>query len=591
MNSRRLLPFALLPGLCLVAAPKPAPFADLLHRCYEEYLALYPIEAGINGDTDPRFQAMWPDDLSPAWRARVQAWSAKYQAELARVDKSKLSASERLSYDSLRFSLRIRAEATRRPLHLLPVNQFSCATLTFAQMGSGAFIHPFKTAQDYRDFLGRAKGFSAWVDQAIANMKEGMARQVVQPRVLMERVLPQLANLMKSEAEGNILFDPLKALPAGLDDAAKAKLAADYRAGINGIARPAYARLHAFIQDTYLPACGTHSGLGALKGGPEAYRTLVRLQTTTNLSPDQIHALGLQEVTRIQGEMEAVKTQVGFQGTLPQFLAFVATDPKFTPFKTEQEVLDAYRAMETKVNAAIPKLFGAVPKTPFQIRATEAFRAATASVEYIAGAADGSRPGTFYVPIVEATQMRTPRMGSLFLHEAIPGHHFQLSLAMENQALPRFRRTDGNNAFVEGWALYTERLGFDLGLYEDPYQAFGMLLADLHRAIRLVVDTGLHAKGWSREQALAYAAGLEGGRPEAQIPEIERYMAYPGQALGYKVGQLKFLELRAFGERTLGKAFPLRDFHDEILREGALPLAVVDAHLRQWILGKAPQKR
>lgn len=589
----RLHPLALLtvPALTLAAAPKPAPFADLLHRCYEEYLTLYPIEAGINGDTDPRFQGMWPDDLSPAWRARVQAWSRKYQAELARVDRSNLSTSERLSYDSLRFSLRIRAEATHRPLHLLPINQISCQTLTFAQMGSGAFIHPFKTEQDYRDFLGRAKGFSAWVDQAIANMKEGMAEGIVPPRILMTRVLPQLADLMKPEAEGNILFDPLKALPAGLDDAAKAKLAADYRAGLNGIARPAYARLHAFIQDVYLPACGTHSGLGALKGGPEAYRTLVRLQTTTDLTPDQIHALGLREVARIQGEMEAVKAQVGFQGTLPQFLAFVATDPKFTPFKMEREVLDTYRAMEAKVNAAIPKLFGHVPKTGFEIRATEAFRAASASVEYIAGAADGSRPGTFYVPIVDATRMRTPRMGSLFLHEAIPGHHFQLSLAMENLALPRFRRTDGNNAFVEGWALYSERLGFDLGLYDDPYQAFGMLLADMHRAIRLVVDTGLHAKGWTREKALGYAAELEGGSPEAQIPEIERYMANPGQALGYKLGQLKFLELRAFGEKILGQAFPLRDFHDEVLREGALPLAVLDAHLREWVRGKAPKKR
>jgi uncharacterized protein (DUF885 family) len=591
MTPLRRLPLLLLPGLCLVAAPTPAGFPDLLHRCYEEYLTLYPIEAGINGDTDPRFQAMWPDDLSPAWRARVQAWSRKYQAELARVDRSKLSTSERLSYDSLRFSLRIRAEATRHPLHLLPINQIACETLTFAQMGSGAFIHPFKTERDYRDFLGRAKGFSAWVDQAIANMKEGMAKGIVPPRILMTRVLPQFADLMKPEAEGNILFDPLKTLPAGLDAAAQAKLAADYRAGINGIARPAYARLHAFIQDVYLPACGTHSGLGALKGGPEAYRTLVRLQTTTDLTPDQIHALGLREVARIQGEMEAVKAKVGFQGTLAQFLAYVATDPRFAPFKTEQEVLDTYRAMATKVNAAIPKLFGTVPKTGFEIRATEAFRAASASVEYIAGAADGSRPGTFYVPIVDATQMRTPRMGSLFLHEAIPGHHFQLSLAMENPALPRFRRTDGNNAFVEGWALYSERLGFDLGLYDDPYQAFGMLLADMHRAIRLVVDTGLHAKGWSREKALAYAAELEGGSPEAQIPEIERYMANPGQALGYKLGQLKFLELRAFGETTLGKAFPLRDFHDEILREGALPLAVVDAHMRAWIRGKAPKKR
>ncbi len=233
--------------------------------------------------------------------------------------------------------------------------------------------------------------------------------------------------------------------------------------------------------------------------------------------------------------------------------------------------------------AQIPKLFGQVPRTRFEIRPTEAFRAASASAEYISGSADGQRPGTFFVPIVDATKMRTPNMGELFLHEAIPGHHFQLSLAMESATLPRFRRYDASNAFVEGWALYCESLGKDLGIYDDPYQYLGMLLGDMHRAIRLVVDTGLHAKGWTREQALAYAAEQEGGSPEDQIPEIERYMANPGQALGYKMGQLKIRELRTLGEKAMGAKFPLRGFHDEILREGALPLAVLDAHLRAWM--------
>ncbi|HJV23452.1 MAG TPA: DUF885 domain-containing protein [Holophagaceae bacterium] len=591
MSTRALLPLALVTAVTQAAAPAPSRFHAMLERYSAEYLRLFPIEAAINGDSDPSVQALWPNDLTPEFRAQVATLCRKYLAELARFDRKALSTNDRLSYDSLTWNLRLREEATRQNLHLLPVNQFSCATLTFAQMGSGAFIHPFKTAQDYRDFLSRAQGFSAWVDSAIANLREGMAKGVVQPRILMERVLPQLADLQKGEAEGNILFDPLKQLPASLDAAAQAKLAAEYRAGLNALALPAYARLHAFIRDEYLPKCGDHSGLGALPGGPEAYRYLVRLQTTTDKTPEQIHAIGLAEVARIRGEMEAVKAKVGFQGTLAQFLSHVATDPKFAPFKTEQEVLDGYRALERRVMARVPQLFGQVPKTPFEIRATEAFRAATASAEYIAGAADGSRPGTFYVPIVDAAKMRTPRLGSLFLHEAIPGHHFQLSLAMENQALPRFRRTDGSNAFVEGWALYCERLGDELGVYDDPYQTFGMLLADMHRAIRLVVDTGLHAKGWTREQALAYAADLEGGSPEAQIPEIERYMANPGQALGYKMGQLKFRELRSLGEHRLGKAFPLRDFHDEILRQGALPLAVVDAHLREWIRGKAPKAR
>ncbi|HJW33177.1 MAG TPA: DUF885 domain-containing protein [Holophagaceae bacterium] len=589
MSQRALLPLALVASASLQAAPQPSPFHQVLARYYADYLRLFPIEAAINGDNDPSVEALWPNDLTPEFRAQVTALCRKTLAELARIDRTKLSTTDRLSYDSLKWNLRLREEGTRQNLHLLPVNQFSCATLTFAQMGSGAFIHPFKTAQDYRTFLSRAQGFSAWVDTAIANMREGMAKGIVQPRILMERVLPQLEAMTKDEAAGNILFDPLKTLPSGMDEAAKAQLAVEYRAGLRAIALPAYARLHAFIRDEYLPKCGTHSGLGALPGGPATYAYLVKLQTTTDMSPERIHTLGLSEVARIRGEMEQVKGKVGFKGTLPEFLNHVATSPEFAPFKTEADVLNGYRALESRVMAQVPKLFGQVPRTRFEIRATEAFRAATASVEYISGSADGARPGTFFVPIVDATKMRTPNMGELFLHEAIPGHHFQLSLAMESATLPRFRRYDASNAFVEGWALYCESLGKDLGIYDDPYQYLGMLLGDMHRAIRLVVDTGLHAKGWTREQALAYAAEQEGGTPEDQIPEIERYMANPGQALGYKMGQLKIRELRTLGETMLGAKFPLRAFHDEILREGALPLAVLDAHLRAWM--KRPARK
>ncbi len=583
MPNRLLLSLALVTVSAAPANAAPSAFHALLERYYADYLRLFPIEAAINGDNDPGVEALWPNDLTPEFRKQVAAMCHKYLAELARIDRGKLSTTDRLSYDSLAWNLRIREEGTRQLLHLLPVNQFSCATLTFAQMGSGSFIHPFKTAQDYRNFLSRAKGFSAWVDSAIANMREGMTQGVVQPRILMERVLPQLEALAKDEAAGNILFDPLKQLPASLDAEAKSKLAAEYRDGLRATALPAYARLHAFLRDEYLPRGGSHSGLGALPGGPAAYAYLVRLQTTSDLSPERIHELGLSEVARIRGEMAQVQARAGFKGTLAEFLNHVATAPEFAPFKTEADVLNGYRALESKVMASIPKFFGRVPRTRFEIRATEPFRAATASAEYISGSLDGSRPGTFFVPIVDATKLRTPKMGQLFLHEALPGHHFQLSLAMENAKLPRFRRYDASNAFVEGWALYCESLGQDLGLYDDPYQVLGMLLGDMHRSIRLVVDTGLHAKGWTREQALAYAAEQEGGTPQAQIPEIERYMAYPGQALGYKMGQLKLRELRTLGETSMGAKFPLRAFHDEVLREGALPLAVLDAHLREWM--------
>jgi uncharacterized protein (DUF885 family) len=565
------------------AAGEPATdFRALLDRYYEDYIALFPIEAAINGDNDHRYEAVWPNSISTAQREKVANMCEHYLGELAKFDRAALSTTDQLSYDTLKWNLQLRREGAAQFFHLLPVNQFSCDTLTFAQMGSGTFIHPFKTAQDYDNFLRRAADFSAWVDTAIANMRQGMAWGFTQPRVLMERVLPQLEPLMADDEQKNTFFAPLKNLPANLTDAEKTKLASEYRAGLRAIVLPAYARLHDFIRDEYLKNCRDTAGIGALPGGKEAYAYLVRLQTTTALTPDEIHEIGLREVARIRGEMDKVKERVGFKGTLNEFLQFVATDPQFSPYKTQEEVLAGYRAIEARVMATVPKFFGHLPRTKFEIRATEAFRAATAAAEYIAGSADGTRPGVFFVPIPDPLKFRTLRMEDLFLHEAIPGHHFQLSLALENTALPRFRRYDANNAYVEGWALYTESLGSELGMFTDPYQYLGMLFGDMHRAIRLVVDTGIHAKGWTREQAMAYGAENEGGTVERQRAEIERYMAFPGQALGYKIGQLKIRELRTRGEQQLGAKFDLRAFHDEVLTEGALPLAVLEAHLQAW---------
>ncbi|HYP16268.1 MAG TPA: DUF885 domain-containing protein, partial [Opitutus sp.] len=309
----------------------------------------------------------------------------------------------------------------------------------------------------------------------------------------------------------------------------------------------------------------------------------IRFWTTTDRAPDEIHEIGLAEVARIRREMEAVQAKVGYQGTLFDFLNFVATDPQFAPFRTEDEVLNAYREVDARLRPALPKFFGRIPRTPFEIRATESFRAATASAEYQPAAADGSRPGVFYVPIVDPRQIRNTRLENLFLHEAIPGHHFQISTVLERTDLPRFRRFGWNSAYVEGWALYTESLGEELGLYTDPYQYLGMLLAEMHRAVRLVVDTGLHAKGWTREQALRYSVEQEGGTEQKYVAEIERYMAAPGQALSYKLGQLKIIELRRRAEAELGARFDVRAFHDHILEEGSLPLAVLESRFATWL--------
>ncbi len=501
---KRLLSTLLLIFLCAgLRAADATAFRAVLDRYYDDYLALFPIETAINGDNDPRYEAVWPNDISAGHRASVTAMCDRYLAALAGFDRAGLSETDRLSYDTLKWNLEIRREAANQIFALMPVNQFSSPHLYFAQMASGSSVHPFKTGQNFRNFLGRARGFSAWVDTAIANMREGSAKGLTQPRILMERVLKQLEPLMADEADTNILFAPLKKLPAGLPVAERDALAREYAEGVRTIMLPAYARLHAYIRDEYLAKCRETAGIGALPGGKEAYAYSVRAMTTTTMSPEEIHQLGLKEVTRIRAEMNSIQAQVGFKGTLAEFLTFVASDPQFAPFKSDEEILNAYRAIEGRIMAQVPKFFRHLPKSKFEVRATEKFRAATAFAEYNSGTADGSRPGIFYVPILISRAYRTPRMEDLFLHEAIPGHHFQVSLALENTALPKFRRYDANNAYVEGWALYTESLGRELGLYTDPYQHLGMLFGDMHRAIRLVVDTGLHAKGWTREQALA----------------------------------------------------------------------------------------
>ncbi len=580
MFKRLFLPLCLILAATLRAAP---PFAAVLDAYYEEYLALFPIDAATYGDNDPRYEMVWPNDISAEHRAKVMVMCNKYLAALAGYDRAALNPSEQLSHDTLKWSLVARRELGAQIFHLLPVNQFSSPPLTFAQLASGRSVHPFKTARDFRNFISRARGFSQWVDTAIANMRQGMAQGVVQPGILMERVLRQFEPLMADDPVGNILFGPLEMLPADLAPVERDRLRADYTAAIRGLMIPAYTRLHDFIRTEYLPRCRDTAGIGVLPDGAAAYASAVRWQTTTDLTPDQIHEIGLREVARIRGEMAEVRRRVGFKGTLEEFLGFVATDPQFAPFKTEEEILGAYRAIEGRIVAQMPKFFGHLPRTRFEVRATEKFRVATASHEYSPGTPDGLRPGVFNVPIVTPQTYRTPRMENLFLHEAIPGHHFQLSLALENTALPKFRRFDSNNAYAEGWGLYTERMGSELGLYTDPYQYFGMLLGDMQRAVRLVVDTGMHAKGWSREQALAYAASNEGGSPAAHVAKIERYMAAPGQALGYKIGQLKIIELRDRAEKGLGARFDLPSFHDRVLMEGALPLAVLEAHVQLWI--------
>lgn len=552
----------------------------ILDNYYEERLPLFPLEA--TAIADHRFNDQLPNDLSVAHRAKVRALYQKYLSQLGQVDTAALNDQEKLSYAIFKRDMEMALEGLTFPEHLMPLNQFWGLPLTFAQLGSGASNQPFRTVKDYDNFLGRIRGFQIWGDTAIANMRRGLAAGIVLPRALAQKVVPQLRALVVSDPQKSLFYDPIRQMPKDFSAAEKERITQAYRQAIAGQIVPTYKKLHDFMQHEYLPKARTTSGISGIPGGEAYYRYLVRYWTTTDKTPEEIFATGLQEVKRIRAEMEAVKQQVGFRGDLAAFFRFVQQDPRFRPFKKDADILQGYRAIQARMEPQLRKLFGRVPQSKFEVRQTEAFREASASAEYNPPAPDGSRAGIFYVPILEPKDYNATEMESLFLHEAIPGHHYQISLQYENEELPKFRRFGWYGANGEGWALYTESLGKELGLYTDPYQYFGRLGNEMHRAIRLVVDAGLHAKGWTREQAIAFSRENEAADEQSIIAEVERYMAIPGQALSYKTGELKIKEMRQRYTRQLGDRFRLSDFHDEILKDGVMPLAVLETKMNAW---------
>ena len=423
----------------------------------------------------------------------------------------------------------------------------------------------------------------ALFDQGIANMREGIAAGITQPRVLMQKVLPQLDAQIVAEVEQSTYWGPIRNLPADFSAADRERLTGEYRALIADELVPAYRRLREFVANEYIPVARTSFGLGALPDGAAWYAFQVRQSTTTTLSPDEIHQIGLDEVARIHGEMRKVQQQLGIAGSLQDFFAAMQADPR-NYFTSEEELLKAYRDFRATVDPRLPALFDIQPKADFEIRAVEAFRAASAAGgSYNAPSEDGSRPGIFYVNTFDLKSRPRWALESLYLHEATPGHHFQIALQRELTGLPRFRRFNGETAFAEGWGLYAESLGPELGVYSDPVMRFGALGAELWRAIRLVTDTGIHAKGWTREQVLDYMRANSAAGDTQAVSEAERFAAIPGQALAYKIGELKIRELRTRAEARLGTRFDLRAFHRQVLEDGSLPLDVLEAKIERWI--------
>ena len=563
----------------------PSQLGPLLEQYSKEYYALNPLEgtqAGIN-DYNNQIEIT----ISEEYIKKAKALNQKYLNQLGVINKAGLTASELLSIDVLTYKLKSENERLNSSLGFYrPVDQFVFSFPTrFATLGSGAGFIPFNTEKDYRNFISRMKGFQTWVDQAIANMRKGVEQNNTNPKAAMEKVPPQLKPLFESAVQENVFYKPLLKLPNDLDSAAAIQLKKDYSSAIENIIKPAYKKLHDFIVTEYSPNARKTSGLLDNYKGKKEYELWLKHYTTTTITAGQIFNLGLSEVSRIRKEMDAVKTQVGFKGDLKSFFQYVRTDPKFFPFKTEEEVLDRFRSFLDKMSPQLNSLFNLTPKAKFEVRATEKFRAAGANAQYMQPSRDGKRPGIFYEVINDPAQYNYFSMESLFIHEAIPGHHYQAAIQQEAD-IPEFRKAYWTSAFGEGWALYAESLGSELGMYTDPYQYLGRLNNEIERAVRLVVDAGIHDKGWSREKAIAYV--LE-NQPVTSIEaeqRIERYMVTAGQAVSYKVGELKIIELRERAKKKLGDKFDIKEFHDEVLKDGCLPLIILETKINRWIESK-----
>jgi len=559
-------------------------FESLLKNYQQQKLEFNPLEAtytGISGYND-RF----PNTISESYRASLRDFYSDFLVQLKGIDKEALSEIDQMSYDVLKWECEINLEGLKYSTHLTPIDQMWSPHLLMGQLASGTSAQPFETVEDYKNWLKRVDQFIIWSDTAIKNMREGITQNRVLPASLILKVIPQMESQLNPDLDTHLYFQPAMSFPDEFTEEERAELTANYQVMVTEKIIPAFSRMTQFLKDEYLPNGRSSSGIDVYADGKEYYQYQIKFFTTTNMTADQIFELGKSEVARIQSEMEKVKTSVGFKGDFKAFFDHVRAKKELMPFTDPSQVIANFNSIHETMKPSLNKLFDVVPKAGFEVKQTEAFRAASASAEYSQGSKDGSRPGVFYVPIPNVNEYNNYSDESLFLHEAIPGHHYQVSLQQENETLPEFRQTLWYSAYGEGWALYSESLGKELGLYTDPYQYFGMLGAEMHRAIRLVVDAGMHTQGWTREQAIQYSLENEAVSEAGIIAEIERYMALPGQALSYKIGQLKIMELRKKASENLGEKFDIREFHKIVLSTGCIPLELLEGKIDQWILDK-----
>ncbi|WP_294190865.1 DUF885 domain-containing protein [uncultured Sphingomonas sp.] len=576
------------------ALPPPTPVAGdsaedtrlkrLFYDSDEASLKRNPINAISRGDL--RYADRLGDPLSDASIAAERAANERDLAALKQIDRAKLTHVDQIAYDVFKYQTEIALRGLQPDIVALtivrPLDHFYGFQAFYPDFASGVGAAPFKTVADYDNNLKRNAQYAHLMDEAIVRFRQGMKAGVVQPKLVVRNMIEQFDNLLKQGIEGSTFYGPVKTFPAGIPAADQTRLRAAYAQQIRDVVNPAHKRMRDFLETEYLPVARDSVGLSAMPGGAKLYDYLIESNTTLPLKAEEVHQLGLSEVARILKAMEVQKAKVGFKGTLPEFFTYLRTDKRFQPTSAEQLRL-GYEAIGRRVDARVREQFSLIPKTKLEIRPVPAFREKTdAGGSYNGGTPDGSRPGVFYYNTYDLPSRYMWEMETLYLHEAVPGHHFQISLAQENTALPAFMRFGGNTAYAEGWGLYAETLWNELGMETDPYQRMGGLNDEMLRAMRLVVDTGIHAKGWTRDQSIEYMlANSPMARTDATA-EVERYIAIPGQALAYKLGQLTISRLKASSKATLGAKFDPRAFHAQVLDTGALPMPVLERKIDMW---------
>ena len=572
------------PGAAPVAR-SPRAFHDLLESYWADWLRLNPALALSVGDDSN--EDLFDESLEDSWRTQVLARLKHYSEALAAFDRDKLGSEDQVSYDMLHYlldsDLGFYGSRLFELARMLPIDQFQGLHISYAAEAAGAGSYPYKTLADYQKSLTRADHFARWADDVIGRLREGVVAGIVLPRIVVSRLLPQLHEHLGLEPEKTQFWHPVAAFPADFPATERARLTAAYRDKIANVIQPAYQRLYDYLSREYLPHARQSDGLEQIPGGKELYAYYVRHHTTTDMTPQQIHALGLKEVDGISAQLAAIQQSVHFKGTLHDFLAHVREDPA-QHFSRPEEVVPAFEAARRRILPKLPALFDVLPKAAYAIRALPPSARNSLDNGYFSpAAADGSRPGILWMNIY-ATGVRDKfNVMTISLHEGLPGHHLQTSLAQERKDLPSFRRFDSTNAYVEGWGLYAETLGRQMGFYADPWAYYGHLNYAMLRANRLVIDTGIHDMGWSVAQGVHWMMDHSSMSEGQATAEVERYVAYPGQALSYKIGEIKILELRERARRALGSRFYIKDFHDQILLGGSMPLAILEQRVNHWL--------